>query len=77
MAIAFNRPLTPETQGMFDGMDLHGTQQIVIPCDMCAIEYVLICPDSISEEQVAEYRSAIQMGMGNCGAHPPFIQLSF
>ncbi len=77
MAIAFRKPFMPESQARRDSVDLSGARQTAISCPLCATEYVLIYPGSSGEAQLANYINAVHMGMQNCQAHPPYIELNF
>lgn len=66
MAIAFLVPLIPETQQMFDQIDLTGKAQTIIGCDSCEREYVLVHPDTFGHQDIETYRRHIRAHSGNC-----------
>ena len=74
IAIAFRRPLTPDSQEILDRMDISHMRQTVVRCSSCLQEYVLVHPATLSDEELERYTRNVQEHSGACGAHSACLE---
>jgi hypothetical protein len=74
VAIAFRRPFTQETQGLWDATDVSDKITEEIACQACKTVYVFVYPNTATSEQRRLYRLAVQGSIGPMRSSPTFPQ---